>query len=112
MRKRDAEKAFLDGPAARLIAALVILLCGALLAYVHRDDLRPLLGTAPDGESEAASDDPAAPCIAQRFGEIDGMVEDGVIDGGQADLFKQRAEAMCRATEGEGGGPPLPLPKE
>ncbi|MEM8948707.1 MAG: hypothetical protein AAGC99_05185, partial [Pseudomonadota bacterium] len=65
----------------------------------------------PAGEQvEGLNADPAAPCITARFAEIDGMVEEGVVDDAQASLFKERAEAMCRATTGEGGGtPPLPL---
>jgi hypothetical protein len=43
------------------------------------------------------------------------MVSEGTIETAQADLFKQRAEAMCRDTVGGHGspGPSLPgLPKE
>lgn len=100
-------RAFLDRPAARLLAALVILLCSTLLAYVHRDDLRAV---DPPGDAEGPSADPAAPCIEQRFAEIDAMVEDGVTDDEQAALFKQRALAMCRSTTGDGSqAPPLPV---
>jgi hypothetical protein len=96
------ERAFLDRPAARGLAALVLVLCGALLIYLHRDDLWPA-----DAPEEKASDDPAAPCIEQRFAEIDAMIADGVVGEGQAALFKRRAEAMCRATEGgDGRGAP------
>lgn len=106
---RTDDRAFLDRPAARLVAALVILLCAGLLAYIHRDDIRRYVGADLDAESDVRGD-PAAACIEQRFAEIDGMIDEGVVDPGQADLFRQRAEAMCRATQGDGTGPPLPLP--
>lgn len=100
---------FLDRPAARVLAALVIVLCGTLLAYLHRDDLRTVGAVGKDARNWEASGDPAVPCIAERFAEIDGMVEEGVVDDAQADLFKTRAEAMCRATIGDGEkGPSLP----
>ncbi len=101
---------FLDRPAARLLALLVIILCGGLLALVHRDDLFGTGGLPGDERVEGAGTDPAVPCIIERFAEIDGMVEDGVVDDAKATLFKARAEAMCRATTGDGGeGPLLPL---
>jgi len=109
MREPKAQKAFLDRPVARLLAALVVVLCGGVLAYIHRDDVRTLAGVGSEGAVPTASDDPAALCIEQRFTEIDGMIEEGVVGAEQADLFKQRAEAMCRSTEGDGGGPPLPV---
>lgn len=101
--------AFLDRPAARVVAAVVILLCGALLAYIHRDDLR-VAGSSADVDGVSGdADDPATPCIQQRFAEIDTMVDEGVADSDQAALFKKRAEAMCRATTGDSGqAPPLP----
>ncbi|MEM7041887.1 MAG: hypothetical protein AAF543_03645 [Pseudomonadota bacterium] len=106
----DRQPVFLDRPAARVLAALVILLCAALLVYIHRDDVRTLTGADQGQGSGAASDDPAAACIEQRFAEIDGMVEEGVVGDEQAATFKQRAEAMCRATTGDGGSaPPLPV---
>ena len=108
MQKPEVQKPFLDRPAARLLAVLVILFCGALLAYVHRDDVKSLAGNAGEEEAVGASDDPAAPCIEQRFAEIDGMIEEGVVDAEQAALFRQRAEAMCRATEGSDNASPLP----
>ncbi len=102
----------MDRPAARFVAALVVLLCVCLLAYVHRDDLRTLAGANERAGAATSPDDPAAPCIEARFAEIDGMIGEGVIDEGQAALFRQRAEAMCRATEGDGGGAPPTLPAE
>lgn len=106
------DRAFLDRPAARLLALLVIVLCGAALAYLHRNDLRPAAPAGAADESAGSAAEPATPCIDQRFGEIDAMVTDGIIDNDKAVLFKQRAEAMCRATHGDSpaGGPPLPSP--
>jgi hypothetical protein len=84
-------KPFLDRPAARLVALGVALVCVAILAWLHRADL--LSATfAPE-----AADDPFARCLAERTAEIDGMLDEGMIDQARAELFKSRAEAMCRA---------------
>ena len=82
---------FLDRPAARLLALGVALLCVAILAWLHRSDLFPVR-FAPE-----AADDPFARCFAERAAEIDGMLDENVIDQARAELFKSRAEAMCRA---------------
>jgi len=103
--------AFLDRPAARLLSALVLILCVGLLAFIHRDDLRVVDRAGEAGSAAGENADPAAACIEQRFAEIDAMVDEGVADGAQATLFKQRAEAMCRATVGD-GGQALPPPVE
>lgn len=71
-----------------------------------------MTGSAGPEESVTDTADPAAPCIERRFADIDGMVDDGVIEDKQAALFKERAEAMCRATQGGGAGAPLPKPAE
>jgi hypothetical protein len=97
-------RSFLDRPIARVLAAVVFLGCVAALAYIERERLWQ--GTA----DQSAADDPFARCFAERAAEIDRMVAENAIDQAQADLFKTRAEAMCRATmEGPGdGAPPLP----
>lgn len=104
-------RSFLDRPAARLVALAVILLCGASLAYLHRDDI----WATPEKPAAIADGDPAAPCIDKRFADIDNMLTEGTIETAQAELFKQRAEAMCRDTQGgnSSSAPPLPglLPK-
>jgi len=97
-------RAFLDRPAARGLAVVVFLACGAALAWIHRDDLFP-----PE-RSEVVGDGPFARCFAERRGDIDTMLSEGVIDDQRAALFLSRAEAMCRAETGDGGGPPAPLP--
>ena len=89
---------WLDRPAARALALLIFLACLAMLGQVLRDDLMPV---SADGES--AVDDPVKACTAARFSDIDKMVAEAVIDGAQAESFKQRALAMCQATEGQGG---------
>jgi hypothetical protein len=87
---------FLDRPVARLVALGVFLLCVAALAWLHRADLFPAR-FAP-----GTADDPFARCFAGRVAEIDGMLSEGMIDHARAELFKSRAEAMCRAETGGG----------
>jgi len=92
-----------------MLALFVLVLCAALLGYIHRDDLRSALGYDTALHGDDVTGDPAASCIQQRFGEIQGMMDEGVIGSEQATAFKQRAEAMCRSTEGHASGPPLPI---
>jgi hypothetical protein len=87
---------FLDRPVARLVALGVALLCVAALAWLHRADL------FPEAFAPQSADDPFARCFAGRAAEIDGMLNEGLIDQPRAELFKSRAEAMCRAETGGG----------
>jgi hypothetical protein len=97
-------RSVLDGPAARLAALGVFGLCAAALVYIHRDDIWP----PPAAEAEAEAGDPAAArCIAERFAQVNAMVDDGIIGPEQVELFKSRAAAFCQA-QAEGGGPPGP----
>ncbi len=88
---RAATRAALDGPAARVAAFAVFLLAVAALGWFHRDDILP---------PEAAADDPAAACIAERGAVIDAIAADGTIDAARARQFKASAEALCRAQAG------------
>jgi hypothetical protein len=103
-----ARRAFLDRPLARGLALVVFVACAGALAWIHRDDLFP-----PE-QREVAGDGPFARCFAERRGDIDAMLAEGVIDDERAALFLSRAEAMCRAETGEGGGPPAlpPSPQQ
>jgi hypothetical protein len=94
----------LDRPLARGLALLLCVGCIALLVWIEREQLFP-------SEAAAGPDDPAQACIAERSGQIDRMLAEGVIEPAQAELFKSRAAAMCQDTVGGGGGGPgLPLP--
>jgi hypothetical protein len=96
-----AERSFLDRPAARVLALLVFLACAGALAWLHRAEL--LRGAAHGG----SADDPSVACYAERAAQIDRMLSEGAISATQAELFKSRAGAMCRAeTNGQGAGAP------
>ena len=92
----------LDGKAARAVAFLVFLGCAALLGWIHRDDLWP------GEDADVARDDPAAGCIAERTADIERMVDEGLIERAQAELFTERAVGMCRDQAGGGAAPPRP----
>jgi hypothetical protein len=92
---------FLDRPLARVLAGVVFLGCVAALAYLER---------ARWWQVAERTDGPYERCFAERAGQIDQMLAEGLIQGAQAELFKTRAEAMCRA-EAEGGAPALPAPQ-
>jgi hypothetical protein len=99
---RNARRPFLDRPIARVLAAVVLLGCIAALAWLERERFWPSVS------SGIAADDPFVRCFAERAGQIDQMLADGLIQAAQAKLFKTRAEAMCRAeTQEPGGGAPL-----
>jgi hypothetical protein len=94
----------LDRPIARVVAAVVCLGCVAALAWLERERLWP--GAA----SGTAAADPVARYFAERAAQIDQMQSEGMIEAAQAELFKTRAEAMCRAEtqEPDAGMPALP----
>ena len=98
------DRPFLDRAIARVLAAAVCLGCIAALVYLERANLWQAVA------DQSAADDPFARCFAERAEDIEQMVGDNVIDEAQAEQFKSRAEAMCRATaEGaERVAPPLP----
>ncbi|HEM46418.1 MAG TPA: hypothetical protein ENO23_05155 [Alphaproteobacteria bacterium] len=97
----------LDRPAARLAAVAVALAAAALLAWIHRDDILP-----PDPAAAPASPEEAAfrACFEPRAADIAASLDRGELDAGQAELFRGRAEAFCRATAGGGGGTGPGLP--
>lgn len=99
-----SQQSFLDRPAARVLAACVLVACAAFLTYYHRD----VFVAAED--TELVADDALRQCLAERRGHVDRMVEDGTISEDQAALFRARAEALCRA-QTEGQGPGLPPPR-
>ena len=94
-REANRSDSALDGPLARLCAAGVLVLAAVLLVYVHRDDLFP-----PEAAAVAA-DDPVARCFAQRAADIDQMRAEETISPAQAELFKDRARALCQAQAGQ-----------
>ena len=101
MARRKASAA-LDRPLARGLAAGVFVACLVLLAWLERERVFR-------SEAMVNVDDPVQLCIAERAAEIDAMLAEGVIEAPQAELFKSRAQAMCRATvEGGASGPSLP----
>ena len=104
---RAPRRPFLDRPIARVLAAVVCLGCVAALVYLERERLWP------PTVDQTAADDPFARCFAERAAEIDRMIEEDLIEEAQAELFKSRAEAMCRATTTDGAGiGAAPLPSE
>lgn len=81
----------LDRPLARVAAGLVLVAALAVIGWHHRDDLFP-----PEGQSASDGNPAFERCVTRRFADIDKMVAEGLVDQGQAGLFKQRAEGMCR----------------
>jgi hypothetical protein len=100
----ETRRHFLDRPAARVLAAAICLGCVAAFVWLERERFWPA------ASSRTGADDPFVRCFTERAAQIDRMQADGMIDATRAELFKSRAEAMCRTqTAGPGtGAPPLP----
>jgi hypothetical protein len=88
---------FLDTVAARIIALVIFLVCVGGLVWLNRE---AWLGLGPE---LTAAEQALAQCIAERSGDVERMVEEGVIGEDQAELFRSRAEAVCVAMAGDGG---------
>ena len=99
----NANKSSCNGIAGRLIALGVFALCAGILAYVHRANIWPA-ALAPRAEDTAFRR-----CFDDSAAKIDKMRAEGLIGEAQAGLFRDRAEARCRAQTGGNTGP-LPLP--
>ena len=95
-----SQRSWVDGRAARVVAVLVAAAAGAVLAYIHRDDLLPT--ERKISPAEAAFEQ----CMAERAAGIDEMVRQQVITVEQETLFRARAEALCRAQTAPAGPPP------
>lgn len=86
---------FLDGVGARILAAVICLAAAGGIALYHRDVLladRVALPRTGNPELDA--------CIAERAGQADALVADGLLEPAEADTFRERAVAFCEQTVG------------
>lgn len=86
----------IDGALGRAIAGVVFLGVLAALAWIHWADV------FPPPEADAAANPALAACMEARLGDIEKMLQDGVIDDTQAQQFKSRATALCESATEEG----------
>jgi hypothetical protein len=96
----------LDGGLARLAALLLALAVAGLALWVHRNQFFP----KPPAEAAKTGPDPFTQCLSVRNGDVDRMLAEKSIDAGVADLFRARAEAMCRAEADKAAGRTPGLP--
>lgn len=89
-----ASELFIDSWRARLVAGLVLVLAASSLVYIHREDLTLLARGEP--ETVVPANPELAGCLSERYGAVDRMLAEGVIDEAKHTLFKQRAAAMCQ----------------
>lgn len=99
------DPSLLDGPYARLLAALVLAAVIAALVAFHWEDIFP-----PE-EAAVTGDDPVGLCIAQRTAEIDQMIQENPQMSGRRDTMIARIAPMCEDMVGEGTGDPPSLPE-
>ena len=95
----------LDGTGARVVAVGIALIAGGTAVWIHRHELFP----AGQPEAEAGAD-PFQECVATRSAEIDRMLAEKTVDAQRAELFRTRAEAMCRADADKAAGKTPGLP--
>lgn len=89
---------------ARAVAALVVLAVAGVLLRIHWDDLFP-----PPQQAAEQGTNAYRACLDKRLADIAAMREQDVIGDERTELFRQRAEAYCRAREGGGGVPTGPV---
>jgi hypothetical protein len=95
----------LDGIGARLVAVGIALVAGGLAVWIHRHELFPA-----EQSNATAGGDPFQECVTSRAGDIDKMLAEKTIDAQRAELFRARAEAMCRAEADKAAGKAPGLP--
>jgi len=89
----SADQSRLDGRPARVIALALFCAAIAFLVWYERDRLFPRAAEAePSDPAEAAY----LACREDRFEDIAGMQADGVVTEAQVQLFRSRADALCR----------------
>lgn len=79
--------------AARLAALVVIILCLAILAFYHRNDLLP----APKQVEEGLNPE-FVKCRDERTAQVTKMRTEGLIGDEQVAAFTERALAYCAST--------------
>lgn len=90
---------FAETGAARGIAVVVFLGCAGVLGYLHRDDLFP-----PEVQEDTAGANPEfIKCRDERAGQVDKMLEQGIIDEAKHGQFRKRAIDFCTAQFPPGG---------
>jgi hypothetical protein len=102
-RQAGTSGSVLDRWPARVAALVVAAAALAALLHIHRRELFPSGGTEA---ASSAAPDPFQACMAQRGGDIDRLLQEGTIQKPQADLFRSRAEALCRAEANKALGQP------
>jgi hypothetical protein len=101
-RMNGPPRSALDGAAARVVALIVALLALAALGWINRT----IFVSRPAPSPAAEADDPFRRCMAVREADIDRMVKEGSAKQDEAELFRSRAEAMCRAEAAKAGARP------
>lgn len=87
----------LDGPAARILALAIAAALAGAIAWIGQVGFAGVAMT-PFANSLAGSGGNAAltACLAERVGAVDQMRADKVINSGQYEAFRARAESYCQ----------------
>lgn len=96
------QSGFLNGNAARIVAAVLAVLIAIIWFYNYQADFSRVMsgGVAtelPQASTQAAADaNPAfAACLKKRVGDVDQMKADGILPEAKYASFRSRAEELC-----------------
>ena len=88
--KEDEDRGFLDGLLMKAVAGAVIVGCVGLLAFLNRD----LLVDKPVADDQSLNPE-FVECRDARVGQVQKMLDDGVINETNFKVFKERAIDTC-----------------
>ncbi|WP_306027646.1 hypothetical protein [Stappia sp. MMSF_3263] len=91
----------LDGPAARILALAIAAALASAIAWIGQVGfagvaMTPFANSLAGSGGNAAANPALAACLAERVGAVDQMRADKVINSGQYEAFRARAESYCQ----------------
>lgn len=109
MTRRTREH-FLDSRLARLIAALLFVIGLGVMAYLHNAYQARMIAPMPQGQNRAGTETERQnlnpdylKCHDERVGQVQKMLDEGVIDQRKLVEFQDRAIATCAGQFPPGG---------
>jgi hypothetical protein len=101
-RKPDTgSSSAIDGRTGRVVAAIILAIGIGALVYMNRESfLAP-----PPVEEEVALPELAA-CLERRLGAVETMRTENLLNDGQYEMFRSRAEAFCIYRHGDADNAP------
>ena len=102
-RKPDTgSSSAIDGRTGRIVAAIILAIGICALVYMNRESFMP---SSPVEEAGIALPELAA-CLERRLGAVEAMRAEKLLNDGQYEMFKSRAEAFCIYRHGDADSAP------